>query len=438
MISKPMGQIWLWTSIAGMLLEEDADYFRNFWTQPGYIGHDEPQWVAKDVIDVHLPITRLVTAQDLLGADFAGPEFAEAKPMALMQASSTGQWDLPVGIEVKGLSGGYRTGAGIRLETGDSAGRQLYCMRNVGDFFFCDGRAEANLLRFRGAKAGDMVHIENRAFLAFCYMYRYHISDSALNDFLRVDGRAVFPQHGVPLASPLMGVPYSGQFEGKLLWIHHTHDASLWPPQGVIYQQAVEQAQGPDKAREKFRLQWTENAEHVPPVWLPSHPNRATTTWLIDYMPSIEQGLVDLAAWVEQGIAPPETQFTFADGKVTLPDGAAARGGTQPFVQVHANGAARAHVRVGEEVVVSVHAEAPPGAGSFTQLHWATRPDGAFDRGGEVPPGQTVLDETIRCSFAAPGTYFVTARARLNREGNPQARRQVENLASARIVVEAA
>ena len=107
-------------------------------------------------------------------------------------------------------------------------------------------------------------------------------------------------------------------------------------------------------------------------------------------------------------------------------------------MQVHANGAARAHVRVGEEVVVSVHAEAPPGAGSFTQLHWATRPDGAFDRGGEVTPGQTVLDETIRCSFAAPGTYFVTARARLNREGNPQARRQVENLASARIVVEAA
>src|SRR3546814_20335370 len=82
----------------------------------------------------------------------------------------------------------------------------------------------------------------------------------------------LYPQHGVPLASPLMGVPYSGQYEGKLLWIHHTHDASLWPPQGIIYKQAVEAAQGPEKAREKFRMQWTENAEHVTPMLLPTNP----------------------------------------------------------------------------------------------------------------------------------------------------------------------
>lgn len=435
MIAKPMGQMWLWTSIAGLLLEEDADYFRNFWTQPGYIGHDEPQWVANDLIDAHLPITRIVTAQDMMGEDFAGPEFADAKPMALMQASSTGQWDLPVAIEVKGLSGGYRTGSGIRVESGDIAGRQLYCMKNVGDFYFCDGRAEANILRFRGAKVGDMVHIENRAFLAFCYMYRYHLSDDPLNDFLRVDGQPIFPQHGVPLASPLMGVPYSGQFEGKLLWIHHTHDASLWPPQGVIYKRAVEQAQGEAKAREKFRLQWTENAEHVPPMLLPSNPKRATTTWLIDYMPSIEQGLADLAAWVEKGVVPAETHYTFADGKVSLPATAAERGGTQPVVRVEVDGAVLAHAAVGEVVRVAVQAEAPAGAGTFTQLHWATRADGAFDRGGEVAPGQTVLAETIECSFDAPGTYFVTARARLNREGDPKARRQIENLASARIIV---
>src|SRR3546814_17464862 len=104
-----------------------------------------------------------------------------------------------------------------------------------------------------------------------------------------------------------MGVPYSGQYEGKLLWIHHTHDASLWPPQVIIYKQAVEAAQGPEKAREKFRLQWTENAEHVTPLLLPTNPARATTTWLIDYMPSIEQGLADLATWVEKGIQPAET-----------------------------------------------------------------------------------------------------------------------------------
>lgn len=435
MIAKPMGQIWLWTSIAGMLLEEDADYFRNFWSEPGYIGHDEPQWVENDLIDAHVKITRIITVQDMMGDEFSGPEFADAKPMAVMRASSTGEWDLPIGIEVGGLSGGYRQGAGVLIETGDIAGRQLYCMQNVGDMFFCDGRADANIERFRGARVGDTVHIDNHAFLAFCYMYRYHVSDDGLNDFLRVDGQPVFPQHGLPFLSPLMGVPYSGQYEGKLLWIHHTHDASLWPPQGVIYKQAVEQAQGPQKARERFRLQWTENAEHVPPMLLPANPRRATTTWLIDYMPSIEQGLVDLAAWVEKGVEPPETSFSFADGKVQLPDNAAERGGTQPVIRVQVNGGALANIAVGEKVEVSVHAEAPPKAGTFTQLHWATGPDGQFSQETEIGSGQTSLDETISCSFEAPGTYFVTARARLNREGDRHARRQVENLASARIVV---
>ena len=184
MIAKPMGQIWLWTSIAGMLLEEDAEYFHNFWSEPGYIGHDERQWIEHDLIDAQARITRIITVQDMIGEEFSGPEFADAKPMAVMRASSTGEWDLPIGIEVDGLSGGYRQGAGVRIETGDIAGRQLYCMQNVGNMFFCDGRAEANLERFRGAKAGDLVHIDNHAFLAFCYMYRYHLSNDALNDFL--------------------------------------------------------------------------------------------------------------------------------------------------------------------------------------------------------------------------------------------------------------
>ena len=370
MIAKPMGQMWLWCSIADMLLDEDADYFKAFWSSPGYVGHDQPDAVADAVIDVQLPVTRVITAQDLMGEEFAGPEYADAKPMAMMMASSSGQWDMAVAIEVKGINRGYKRGAGVRVVSGESAGRQLYCLQNVGDIFFCDGRAEANILRFRGVKAGDRVHLDNHAFLAFCYSYRHHISDDPLNDFLRIDGAPVYPQHGLPMQSPLMGVPYSGQYEGKLLWIHHTHDASLWPPQGVIYKRAVEEVQGHEKAREKFRLQWTENAEHVPPMMMPSNPKRATTQWLIDYMPSIEQGLVDLAAWCEKGVPPPETTYTFADGKVSLPATAKERGGTQPVINVTANGAIAPRSRSGVAVTVEVKAEAPAGAGTFTQVHW--------------------------------------------------------------------
>ena len=101
--------------------------------------------------------------------------------------------------------------------------------------------------------------------------------------------------------SPLMGVGYSGQYEGKLIWVHHTKDSSLWPPQGVIYRDAVLGAQGETGAKERFRLRWIENAEHGPSAMVPSLPNRASNTWLIDYMPYIEQSLADLIDWVENG-----------------------------------------------------------------------------------------------------------------------------------------
>src|SRR3546814_14396025 len=65
MISQPFGQIWLWTSIADMLIEEDADYFSAFWSQPGHLGHDSPQLVEKYIIDRKAKVVRLLTARDL-------------------------------------------------------------------------------------------------------------------------------------------------------------------------------------------------------------------------------------------------------------------------------------------------------------------------------------------------------------------------------------
>ena len=99
--------------------------------------------------------------------------------------------------------------------------------------------------------------------------------------------------------SPLMGQAYSGRYEGKLIWLHHTHHSSLWPPQGVIYESAVLGAQGESGAAERFRLRWTENAEHGPAMMVPSKPGRASNTWLINFRGLIEQSLRDLVAWVE-------------------------------------------------------------------------------------------------------------------------------------------
>lgn len=436
MIFTPMGQIWLWSSIADLLVEQDPTYFEDFWTKPGYIGHDLPAAVERDVIDVRTTVSRVVTVRDLLtDPAFEAPEYMMTKTMAGLMAGEAGM-DMAYAIEVKGLPDGYRLGAGLQLTSGEAAGRQLYAISTVGDLFACDGHGEANLKRFEGVKAGDEIHVDNRKFLAFCYFHRHHLMDDAQFDSLRHDGQAIYRQHPVPLMSPLMGVSYTGHYAGKLLWMQHTHDSSLWPGQGLIYRDAVLATGGPDFAADHYRLQWTQNAEHIPPSYLPNGPTRATATWLIDYFPIIEQGLADLISWTEGGEAPPNTAFEWVDGQVKLPDSASARGGIQPVVSVTADGGVRTHVTAGDQVQLVVDTEVPPHAGTIVSVEWDWDGSGSFPFQHEVTGKDTALTLQTSHVYDTPGTYFVTARVRSQRDGDAsQVHRLITNVASARIVV---
>jgi hypothetical protein len=236
--------------------------------------------------------------------------------------------------------------------------------------------------------------------------------------------------------SPFMGVKHSATYEGKLLWVHHTHDSSLWPPQGLGYKSNAERVYGVAGAHERFRLRWTENAEHVPPAMAASPPQRHNSTWLIDYQPVIEQSLADLIAWVEDGVDPAESAFEYRDGRVVLPPDAASRGGIQPVVTVTADGAERALVVVGEPVTLRVEADVPPGAGTVVAVTWDFDGSGSFPRSEQVDGTQTAVAFTTTHAYDAPGTYFVTARVESHREGAVDAvARRIPNVAAARVVV---
>jgi Tannase and feruloyl esterase len=439
MIGQPMGQTWLWTSIADMLEEQDPSYFERFWTIPGYVGHDQPGLVERDLIDQTVTVTRVLTATDLLeGPEFAGAEHQAMRTLVSVMASAANAFDVPFAVQVEGIKAdGYRLGSGLRVVSGQAAGRQLYANFVVGDVFYCDGPGEANVLRFTDVLPGDEIRVDNHKFLAFCYFARHHIMDDDQFDSLRVDGRAIYAQHPVPEMSPLMGVSYSGQFAGKLIWIHHTHDASLWPPQGIIYERAVLAAQGPDGAAERFRLRWTQNAEHGAPDRLASPRNRAGNTWLVDPQPIVEQTLVDLIDWVEKGIAPAATAYSYDDGKVSLPPTAAERGGIQPVVSVSANGGSRAEIVAGETVTLEVRAEVPPKAGTIVGVEWD------FDGSGTYPFRHDGVDGTAATislskdhQYGRPGVYFATARVYSHRDGDVEATsRRIPNVAQARVVV---
>jgi hypothetical protein len=436
MIAQPMGQAWLWASMAERLQREDP-YFQAFWTEPGHVGHDQPEAVAKDLINAYTKIKRPLTARNLTEeARFQAPEFAALVTRAKIFAGMENMWDLPMAVELEEIPDGYRPGAGIKITSGAAAGRQLFYMSGTGNVWLCAGGGEAQNLRFSGAVAGDEVHLDNRAFLAYCYYYRHHIMDHVEWDFLRVGGKPIFKQYPQPEASPFMGVLHTGRYEGKLMWVHHTHDASLWPMQGIGMKNNVEKEYGKEEAQKRFRLRWTENAEHVPPWMAASPPGRANSTWLVNYQPVIEQCLADLAAWVEDGVEPPETRFELRDGEIILPKTAAERGGIQPVVSVTANGGLRAEVGVGETVNLQMTAETPAGAGTIVGVQWD------FDGTGTYPKHEAVDGKSAAVSFSTshsydkPGTYFVTALVESHRHGKVDATsRRVPNVASARVVV---
>jgi hypothetical protein len=437
-IAEPMGQMWLWTSMADRLQREDAAYFEAFWTKPGYVGHDQPDLLTHDIIDERTTVKRLLSANHLLSeAEFQGPEYSGLRNFAMLLGGKPELADMALAVQLDTKTSGYVLGAGVRFLNGQGKGRQLYALQAVGTVLLCGGEGEAGNLRFNGVLPGDDVHFDNRAFLAYCYYYRHHIHDSVEYDFLRVDGRPIYDQHEELEMSPFMGTCHTGQYQGKLMWVHHTHDASLWPAMGVGMRNNVLRECGAEEMDRKFRLRWTDNAEHITPALAPSHPRRHNTTWLINFQPVVEQCLVDLAAWVERDVAPEGTNFELRDGQIVLPDTAAARGGIQPVVSVTANGSVRAEVAVGEPVSLQVHAEVPAGAGKIIAAKWDFDGSGAYPETVPVDGASSQETLTTMHTFDRPGTYFATCLVESHRDGDLNARTcRIPNLASARIVVE--
>jgi hypothetical protein len=438
MISQPMGQIWLWSSLADALVADDPSYFENFWTKPGYVGHDQPELVMGDLIDQRCTVTRVLSARELNELpEFAGPEHHTMRVLSAIMGTGADAYDLPFAIEVDGLEGGYRLGSGVRVVSGKAAGRQLYATGVAGNVFACDGHGDANVLRFADVLVGDEVHCDNRSFLAYCYYARHHLLDEPQFDSLLLDGVPVYPQHPVPEWSPFMGVCYSGQYTGKVMWVHSTHDSSVWPAWGTAYHRAVLQAQGPEGAAKNFRIRWTEYAEHATHEMVPPEPHRASAVRFIGGSGVSEQSLKDLVDWVEQGIEPLGTSYSYEDGRVSLPDSAVERGGIQPVASVTANGHERAEVGAGEPVVLEVHAAVHPKAGTIVSVDWDFDGLGTFPyRHQEVDGSVSDLLLTTSHTYDVPGTYFATARVEAHRDGDTTADRcRIETLGQARVVV---
>lgn len=436
MIAQPMGQLWMWCSRAERMSRDDP-YFERFWTEPGHVGFDQPELVQADLIDTETTVVRVLTANDLItDEELAGPEYTPLRILAMVFAQMASAMDLPMVIQLEGTTDGYLPGAGIRFLDGQAAGRQLYCMSGAGNTLLLDGEGEASNLRLTGVRPGDRVRFDNRAFLAYCYYPRHHIWESQGAEQFRLGTAPIYEQYEQPELSPFMGVRHTGRFPGKMLWVQHSLDSSLWPSQGLGMKNNIERDVGPERSRQCFRLRFLENAEHVPPFLAAAPPDRANNTWLIDYVPHVEQCLADLTAWVEDGIEPAETTFDVVDGRIVLPSSAKERGGIQPVVHVTANGAKKAEVTAGTPVTLELHAEVPDGAGTIISVKWDLDGSGSYPVTQEHDGESADLTLRLEWTYTEPGTYFPTALVESHRDSDVAATsRRIPNLDAARIVV---
>jgi hypothetical protein len=429
--------------LVGGVMGMDRDYYRDFWTVPGYLGADPNSSAVRDrilhttkALEINVPQkdTEAESDEHKTGTDEAwqrlrGDKGINSHPWLRLESIPSGDDLYLYGTTIEFLSG-EAAGCKVPLESLKDG------LAIIGAGFGLDTMLET----LAKVKPGDEVMLDNSGYIALQTYHRHQVPDSSFtvwDQFRNADGTPKYPQRPV-LTGPIMargaaGSLQSGVFRGKMIVIAALMDESAFPWQADWYRRKVQAALGAGEA-EQFRLWYVDRA---------LHEDSAVTVdelQVTSYLGALHQALLDLAAWVEKGTAPPETTcYTVHNGQLSVPPDAASRRGIQPVVSVKANGGEYVEVRADEEVRFTAEAEVPPGAGKLTAAEWSFEGETDYPVKGELSrvsdDGSKAVIEAFH-AFAKPGTYFPILRVSSQRKGNPDdVFTQVKNLCRVRVIV---
>jgi len=422
----------------GMVMA-DPGYFTDFWTKPGYLGHDDPQSFAKSRLQFKTTVKAALNDEAAQAAglgDLGIPGTARGEADTAWQALVQDGAGRPVAFKLAGTPPdvGFLGGDLIVL-SGAAKGQTIGLRAIQGDSVILgmvDPRVLAQL------KPGDEVQVDNSSFLAAQTYHRHQVPGpeyTVWDQFRKPDGTPIYPQRPM-LLGPLFtknasGSLPEGKFTGKMIVVQSLWDREALPWQADWYRQKVRGHLGA-KTDENFRLWYIDRALHGFDL------RQEDETQTISYLPALQQALRDVAAWTEKGIAPPATTaYTLDDGQIRMPAGAKERLGVQPVVTVKAEGRESVKVRPGQTVSFTGSIEAPPGGGNVVQAEWDFEGKGEYALSSAIKGRQPTATVTASHSFAKPGTYFPALRVYAQRDGasgTPFAR--IRNLGRVRVVVE--
>lgn len=400
-------------------------YTADFWTKPGFEGHDDHPVIAANRIEhQRARVTAVLTARQL---DDYGPLDESNLENAALSAFI--ESDRIVGFALNlDVAGSRLVNARVRVLSGAASGRVFYITGARGEAL--SAMLFAPLLE--GIAAGDELEFDNGDYLAFAALHR-HVEDLGYPETRQIAAKAAAQGRPLLTFEPSMAPP-GGGFEGKVILLQHLHDVACPPSVGRAFVEDLKQHLG-DRLDDSFRLWWIDNAAHLPAV------TKRGEARAIAYC--YGQALHHLIDWVEHGTPPPaSTSYRFTpDNALILAGSAAERLGIQPVVQATANDGAVAHAHVGDAVRLVGVAEAPPGAGAIVKTEWD--PEGV----GEWPlrtshgskgaaPSRPETKHEAAHAYAEPGVYFASFRATSNKDDRANSLYDVTNIARVRVIIE--
>jgi hypothetical protein len=424
----------------------DPAYYQDFWTLPGYLGADPNGSAARDRIRHRTKALQIRVPQASGGIEADNSKTGADEAWQRMRDDRGAQaW---IRLESVPRNIDYLHGTFIVCLSGEAAGYRVPLEKLDGDKVI-PGTAfgfENILETLSKIKPGDEVMLDNSDYIAIQTFHRHQVPDESYEgwkQFRDAEGRPLYPQRPA-LVGPVMskggaGSLQSGRFEGRMIVTACLMDESALPWQADWYRRKVREALG-DKESEQFRLWYFDHALHG------DSEKTVDELHVLSYLGALHQALLDLSAWVERGIAPPEsTHYTVRDGQILVPETASERRGIQPVVILKAKDGESAQdgfaaqVSVGEAVHLSATAEVPSGAGRLVAAEWSFEGEEDYPVKGEFTgmsaDGGKAVVKAVH-SFTAPGTYFPVLKITSERKGNQSDMfTRVRNLCRVRVTV---
>jgi hypothetical protein len=424
-------------ALYGGVAAADPTYFTDFWTKPGYLGHDHPEYFTQDWIQFASTVAEPITAAEAARLGLSTNPF-EQQDRGGVDTAYKGppeDADKVVGFRLSEMPPQvYFLGGDLLVTSGAAKGKRLTLSTLQGDAVMlglADPAAVAQV------KVGDAVTVDNSNFLAMETYHRHQVPGpdfKVWDQFRDAAGKPLYPQRpmllGPVFVKATSGSEMTGDFDGKMIVAASLWDREAMPWQADWYRQRVAAHLGP-RTDDNFRIWYTDHALHG------DEPTTESADRVVTYVPTLQEALRDLSAWVERGVAPPpSTVYTVENGQVIPAPTAAERRGIQPTVDLSVADGERIEVAAGQTVTFTGMIEVPPAAGSLVAARWDFEGEGRFAIASPIAAGAKRATITATHRFDKPGTYFPALKAFSHREGNAlNPYRQVRNLDRVRVVV---